>query len=342
MVKSLTRNAQRLLSNTVLGMFGMGVKDGDVGIEIEVEGVNLPDVIPKYWNAVADGSLRGESKEYVFKQPLKLDKANEALILLNKTFDEYKSKISESYRTSVHVHVNVQSLTFKQLYTYMCLYITFEDILIDMCGPERGGNLFCLRVSDAEHLLESLRNTLLSGNHNTFVGDHLRYASMNVNSVGKYGSLEFRAYRGTTKTEDISLWASLLVQLREAAKLYDNPQQIVEAFSKDGFVGFTNMVFGEGPVSEFILRAKNAESRMMIGVRYTQQIAYTVKDWNIADARKEAHPQDIYAALVNNDAPLRGRVNLNVAFADLGIARPIAAGLHPQWGEPVAFDGEEI
>ena len=47
--------------NNVFKVFGLPIRKkcaGDVGVEIEVEGVNLP-YPGKYWRREADGSLRG-------------------------------------------------------------------------------------------------------------------------------------------------------------------------------------------------------------------------------------------------------------------------------------------
>lgn len=297
MVQSLHRNSYKYLNNPIGKSFPLPPKEGLNGVEIEVEGINLPIAVGDQWNAINDGSLRGESKEYVFREPLPEDQVEAALESLNKAFLAANSVIKESYRTSVHVHVNVQKLTFKQLYNFILLYICFEDILIQLCGKERDGNLFCLRVTDAEQLVESLKSLPLYGSPESFRGDGLRYASINVNSVGKYGSLEFRAYRGTTKTEEILLWVKLLNRLRDAAMKFDNPQDIISNFSKLGYQQFTAQVFGDNPITKFILGAKQVESRLLFGVRYAQEIAFCVKDWDTTNKRNAKEQEQLYAAM---------------------------------------------
>lgn len=312
MVKPLNRTAIKYLNMKVSDAFNSKPHEGLNGVEIEVEGQRLPYDIPGgLWNAIEDGSLRGESKEYVFRKPLSEEEGVRALEQLNESFKEAKSIINSSYRTSVHVHVNCQSLTFKQVYNYILLYIIFEDILIDLCGRERDGNLFCLRVTDAEQLVEALKFLPTAGDIRSFHGDHLRYASININSIGKYGSLEFRAYRGTTETADISMWVKLLNRLREAAIRYDNPQQIIENFSKLGYRAFTLDVFGDNPIAHFVLAARNAEERLVFGVRYAQEIAYCVKDWN-TNRKPNKDEERIYAAMkqrVVDENVQRARVN---------------------------------
>lgn len=346
MVKAVNRTAAKFLDQKITGIFPLNYQEGDNGVEIEVEGANLPIRIPGgLWNAIDDHSLRGESKEYVFAKPLNEVDTETALRQLAEEFVKHKSKINDSYRTSVHVHVNVQELTMRQLYNFITLYITFEDILIDMCGRERDGNLFCLRVTDAEQLVESLKSLPMHGNINQFQGDGMRYASFNINSVGKYGSLEFRAYRGTTKTEDILVWVKLLNTLRNAAKQFADPQEIVSNFSKLGYRQFTANVFGNNALSDYIMNARDAEKRLLDGARYAQEIAFCVKSWSLP-VKNNDDEERIYAAMKKNalgDIPIR-RIDPFVGLADQMAERVRRA---PAWAvmpfvEPQPQEDEEI
>ena len=107
--------------------------NGDLGIEIEVEGLNLP-VIRSYWNEEYDGSLRGECKEFVLKKPSSLAGVVKALNHLDKAYIERGTEVFESVRAGVHVHVNVQKLTTVELFSFMTAYIIFEDLLVNFCG----------------------------------------------------------------------------------------------------------------------------------------------------------------------------------------------------------------
>lgn len=164
---------------------------GDVGIEIEVEGDNLPRP-DEYWRCERDGSLRGESMEYVLEEPLKLPKALDALAHLDACYIRGNTNVHESVRAGVHIHINVQKLTVVELFSFMTAYLILEDLLIKYCGEYREGNLFCLRTRDAEFLLHTLEGVASKKNYEAFSSDMLRYASMNVCSLWRYGSLEFR------------------------------------------------------------------------------------------------------------------------------------------------------
>lgn len=138
---------------TINQLFAPKTQVGRFGIEIEVEGQNLPPAIP-YFKRVADHSLRGESAEYVFDKPLNLDQVHKAM----DAFIFYMNgvKVDDSDRTSVHVHLNVQQWTVKRVFTFFMLYAMFEEFLVKFCGESRENNLFCLRLKDAEGLILTL------------------------------------------------------------------------------------------------------------------------------------------------------------------------------------------
>lgn len=201
---------------------------GDVGIEIEVEGKQLPVHELGYWRREVDGSLRGESAEYVLRKPLNLEAAGKALGELDKAYKDCKSKVSNSVRAGVHVHVNVQHMTVNQLVNFIVTYLIVEDVLVKWCGKSREGNLFCLRCKDAEAWLQNLEYAIVDDNLKLLHSDLIRYSSINLKSLCQYGSVEFRAMRGTRDLDKILIWAELLVSIREFACSYENPMKLME------------------------------------------------------------------------------------------------------------------
>lgn len=264
---------------TVMQWFGLPKKyktDGDVGIEIEVEGERLP-FLEKYWKNEQDGSLRGpETCEYVLEKPMTLKDARIALSYLDAQYKDKKSKVYDSVRAGVHVHINVQKLNMIELYNFMVLYIILEEVLVKWCGPYREGNLFCLRTCDADYLVDRLTYVAEHRNFDSLVSDQLRYASMNVKALGTYGSLEFRAMRGTRDLDLIYKWAEVLLSLREVAKGYESPDKIIEVFSVGQAKGFLIDVLGDN-VKHFI--CDGYEGMLIDGMRRAQDIAYCV-DWS--------------------------------------------------------------
>ncbi len=185
---------------------------GEVGIEVELEGTGLPSKILKnglkksYWTATTDGSLRGEALEYVLTSPIERAEVKEAIGQLYQELKISEAVIENSGRAGVHVHINVRELTFLQMYTFTLLYLVFEKVLVKFCGEGREGNLFCLRATDAEYLLYMLHRVIQTGSVNDLHTNELRYASINLTALRKYGSLEFRAMRSPVEAEVIETW----------------------------------------------------------------------------------------------------------------------------------------
>lgn len=227
-------------------ILGQAPSDGDVGVEIEVEGKNLPHVDDAFWRSEHDGSLRGEALEYVFKKPVKADKAPALLKHLDKIFKAQGSELNFSFRTSVHVHVNCQHLTHAEYVSYIYTYLLLEEALMNYCGKDRKGNRFCLRLQDAEGVLENLQYVFQHERGLMDVaGDNMRYSAINLAATLKYGSLEFRAMRGNMDVDILSTWVATLVRLRDFSKEMGTPVAVYDLFAKLGARGFMKEALGE-------------------------------------------------------------------------------------------------
>ena len=260
---------------------GMRSRPGDIGFEMECE---FPNYIPEAWltdrlngwNVEFDGSLRGNGYEFVLQRPQTLEKFSPLLEMLTYALEEaqdFAGEVLDTRRAGVHVHINVQKLTFPEIFNMMCLYLIFEEDLVDMCGDFRDGNLFCLRVRDAEHLLAHIEDAAAKADVGILQSDNVRYASMNTKSIGEYGSLEFRAMRSTLDTGVLMTWVELLLGLREAAKKFKDPREIVGQFSANPQMLY-DTVFDKNPD----VVAYNPDN-MRRGMRYAQDIAHSRKDW---------------------------------------------------------------
>lgn len=265
---------------TVYKEFGLDyvMKEGDLGVEIEVEGKRLP-FCESYWRNEEDGSLKGEeSREYVLLEPMSLKGVRNALDYLDTCYKATKAVVDDTVRAGVHVHVNCQRLTLTELYNFMTIYLVLENVMVKWCGDYREGNLFCLRASDAEWVLSEIKKSTTDGRRDLrrrFHRDELRYASMNLKALGDYGSIEFRAMRGTRDLDLIYTWAESLLGLREYAKKFNSPSSVIEAFSIHGAVGFMKLALGSN-CEKFI--CKDVEKLLFQGMRNAQDVAYCC-DW---------------------------------------------------------------
>lgn len=215
---------------TIREIYNLNKHNGDVGIEIEVEGENLPRAVTG-WKAVPDGSLRGEALEYVTRTGVTVDNIDKRIDTLVNKFQKNGGIINNSVRAGVHVHINVQELTHTQVACFATLYYTFEDVLLKYCGDSREGNLFCLRACDADYVITYLLDSFnIYGVANTY-SDKIRYSAMNWKPLTRYGSLEFRSMRTDPDLDSVRIWTKMLYQLLQASLKYDSPTDIIADFS---------------------------------------------------------------------------------------------------------------
>ncbi len=252
-------------------------QEGEVGIEVEAEGENLPTSRVKGWNCTEDNSLRGEAREYVLQKAAKRAEVPALLRTLEAAYEREGTILSNSFRTSVHVHINVQDMPILKWYNFITIYTVLEDILVEFCGQTRAGNLFCLRTKDAEYVLDALRLSALKRAWGPLHDDHLRYAGLNVKASATYGSLEFRTMRGTGDFDLIQTWVNILLALKDSCDMYGNPKEIVEDMSVQGPDGFFNKILGKYPF--LYNRMRHAES-ILEGARRIQDLAYCV-NWPV-------------------------------------------------------------
>lgn len=278
---------------------------GDVGLEIEVEGFNLPKHdgwyierdankkplpstvqvrFPKSWRYVADHSLRGEDNaEYVLKEPVKFDEVPAVLDELWGMFRQAHSRLDISNRTSVHVHVNVQNFHMNRLTSFMTMYYVVEDILTQWCGEHRVGNLFCLSAKDAPGILEQVKDFIIS-NGGIHPSDNLHYAGLSFYAVKKFGSLEFRTLRGVTSPDVINDWVRIIRRMYEMSANYTDPRELVHLFSGVGPLEWFEIILGKEVLN--ILRRDiphlsddYIRTKMYENIRIAQDLCFC-RDWD--------------------------------------------------------------
>lgn len=187
-----------------------------IGVEIEVEGARLPNIV-KGWRCEHDGSLRGESMEYVLPEPLLMADVETQLKHLNLAFLKNKTEVFDTGYAGIHIHVNVGDLEPMQLLRFILAYYTIEELALRWCGEDRQGNLFCLGLRAANAPLLYLQRAMEEASLGIVRSDDIRYAALNFKALADYGSLEFRSMRSTLDRKEILDWAGMLAELREFA-----------------------------------------------------------------------------------------------------------------------------
>lgn len=226
--------------------------EGLFGVEIEIEGENLPEDIPKEWRMEHDGSLRGQyprqCAEYVFRKPLDPTKAKLTINKLIKYLEQEEARPNFSHRTSLHVHVNCQQLDWEQYSAFLYTSLLMERVMLQYCGKGRIGNRFCLRVSDAEGYADDLLTLFTKGFEFFALGGgapyKVKYSAINIAPAREYGSLEFRGMRGTLDKAVIFNWLTALENVYNFALEKGSVEKVHKFFVNSAIEDFYKEVLG--------------------------------------------------------------------------------------------------
>jgi hypothetical protein len=210
--------------------FGYDQKEGDLALELEVEGFDLPAIKTKMWTSHTDGSLKVGGVEYVHNGPKKKEEVLESLKNWEDRVKKSGARVITSDRTSVHVHKNMQKYNLKQIVQGAVAYYMLEPALMKHCGTTRKGNLFCLPMEDGKAVTDAL-HCLSKGEVQRMNMDSFRYASLNLGALKKFGSLEVRTMRGQYEAEFLDQWAQNINRLFEtAAEQFKAPSDILDHY----------------------------------------------------------------------------------------------------------------
>jgi hypothetical protein len=297
---------------------------GEIGIEVEVEGGPWPDGQATNWIPHVDNSLRNGGIEYVVRQPVLRERVGAALETLNKYLADSNKVFS--YRTSIHVHVNVQDMTLRQWVNYIALFCIFEELLVNVVGPERAGNKFCLRFKDADASMRLLRQGILDETLPNILGGDLKYASCNLRATVSHGTLEFRAMRGNLEVPFIKAWVDVLLALKDAAKVARDPSVFVQEMSFLGPREFARKYLPANVITDSVLAQEDILSNSMYeGARLAQDVAYCI-EWGDPvvkadiETQVEAEPMMFAADFGNIEARVAAAVpNWDQMFAELNV-----------------------
>jgi len=186
-------------------------KNTYIGIEVETENVRafISDHSP-YWKITEDGSLRNNGREFV-SVPIKAFRVENALTSLFKY--QINQDIEFTERTSIHIHMNVRTMTLEQLKTMILLYLVFEKALFRYVNAERYNNIFCVPLNETsfgENLTHLFHSDRLAINWS-------KYTALNLCPIFEKGTIEFRHLHGTKDIPEIVNWINLILCLKKAA-----------------------------------------------------------------------------------------------------------------------------
>ena len=297
----------------------------NVGIELELEGVHCGDyrgaaVISSHsghskyvldygrmlWDMEEDGSLRNNGMEFVSKKLFGQDVINALDDIDTFCKQELPQQPSISDRCSTHIHIDVTDLNFTEFLYFICNYIIAEPLLFNYCGNERADNFYCLPYFKSDSFYDALNQTWMSitaGNDDD-VSDKIaafeKYSSVNISSVNKFGSLEFRQMGGCFDKDRLLEWINILMKLKQNC-IGKSPELLPESFSGYESSDYVAQLFGDYTDK---LLYPGYEDALLRGVRYVQDVLR----WDVLQKSQASHMLhkliDIRADVSEADTPV--------------------------------------
>lgn len=261
-----------------------------------------------------DGSLRGHGYELI-SNPDVLPNLIQHTQELFKYLKAKNYRLSNSHRTSTHVHLNFSDYNVEEIMTFACLYWIFEPILFELAADDRKANIFCNPTSyTRQKIMEMLRNGVNPlyelNNPHTF-----KYSSLNFACYGHIGTLETRLFNGTDNPADIEMWLRVLVDLKESALKYKTLMDVKIAFEEKDSREFLMMTFPHSSHYLFdTLRKKRLDAREMMHRGYMNTLAFYSTTTLFQEARDFLANVD--EAMARRLAQLKNLLQLNAPLAE--------------------------
>jgi len=243
-------------------------KNTYLGIEVEVENVQRYNHASPYWKIIEDGSLRNSGREFI-TPPIRAWRVEHALsTLFNKEINE---DVDFSERTSTHIHMNIRTLTVKQLEALIVTYLVFEKVLFNYVGNDRYNNIFCVPIVETD-IGENLLGLIQNKNPSV---DWQKYTALNLLPIMEKGTIEFRHLNGTGNIKHIITWINLILSLKKFA-LQKTPDYI---WSRIATLNTTSeyRLFGEEVFGEYIQLLWNQDYNEAVSdcITYVKQFCIT-------------------------------------------------------------------
>ncbi|MGL4338403.1 MAG: amidoligase family protein [Turicibacter sp.] len=208
--------------------------DNPVGIEIETEW-SEGGVINNFnfWSFVEDGSLKNHGLEYI-SVPVKKEWLEGAIQEITPILNH--PNLEWSHRCSIHVHLNVSTLSVEQFHGLVASYIVLEELFFQLVAPHRKGNAYCYPINDYPF-----------NKHNIFGQDN-KYCAFNCAPVSKQMTVEFRHMHGHSDVALLRKWIKCIYALYEFV-INNSPERIEQIImnlnSSSEYSLFVSSVFKE-------------------------------------------------------------------------------------------------
>ena len=192
-----------------------------VNIEADVEGYNHRT--RDYWKVITDSSLspsrRGGRSVEVVSPILNIREGGwDELKLVMRAIRETDGYVNRS--CGLHVHWGARDFTGQQIRNLLSFYTKFEQVLDSLVSPSRRShNSYCNSMdvdsnqTGAIHWIDELDRTGRRNSEDVASSYSYRFGrfkKVNLESLERYGTIEFRHHQGTLSYTKARRWAELM------------------------------------------------------------------------------------------------------------------------------------
>lgn len=240
----------------------------------EITGNATSDRVNQYFANHTDHSLRGTSREFTFRGPYKGTQLLNAIVAMDEAARVFNFR--GSFRTSLHVHLDVQDLVFPdEIVLIAVLYALAEPFIFKFIGSNRDSCNYCLpwygHPQHYETFVNVVKNKqqlgLIASTFKTYKQTN-KYSGMNFFSLGDYGSLEFRHAPVTLQLSKIITWINIIMRMKKYVLEHKGlaPGAIIRNLQKYGPPTFFHDVF-DFQAKDLLKFSKHVGEDSRIGIK---------------------------------------------------------------------------
>jgi len=185
------------------------------GVEVECYGVDGDFRCNNGFKIVEDGSLN--TSEYGQEYVSGILQGNKGLEMISEQFTALKNL---GYRVTrdcgFHVHIGVGDLTDNQIINVVSFLRVFEPLIYSMLPNSRQSGTWSQRLEYSLNHLNTFKKDIPA--YKRHIATKCRYYGINLASIRKHGTLEFRYHAGTLNPEKMINWIKLLLRIVEYQK----------------------------------------------------------------------------------------------------------------------------
>lgn len=192
-----------------------------VGSKVPLSSPKYPLIaeVHKYFNVHGDGSLRNNGKEFTFKGPYRGSKIVRALVAMDDC--SRALEFTGSYRTSLHVHLDMGDLNFPEdLVLFGAVYCVVELFLYNFVGQNRFTCNYCVPWYKHPYHFEQFIKTTRAYKDAAVIpafkhNKAYKYSGLNCFSLGDFGTVEFRHAPVNMQLPKIITWINIIMRIKQ-------------------------------------------------------------------------------------------------------------------------------